>query len=764
MRSTLIDLGVFGNFLRRTCSLRPKMLANTLYLCYPYSARADRPTVWVTHHGGRGPKSGGFMARLRTSGASRRAKGRHRKTNERARHLEVSAWLGSGAITLGIGAALASGVGVAHADEGSSGSSSSASPSDGQPKGLSSNSPSESTTAVNNQTTTSVAATSKLGSSPGSSSDTKPKASKTEKPVSTVSSSGGRVKPTATKAEDSNAAGADDASVTVHNTLTVTTAVKKAAPIQSLNTEANTTDYEPASVHTSTTVTGTAATTAIDAPPTTPVAITAVVEGSTARTAAGTTSSGTGPAANIAIRTLALTTSLNTVDPARAAYLKQFKDADPNDLYATPASAGYVPPTPPNFTDDQYRQFVADGVAKTGTTGFSLTSNGALQYANTHNQNVAVLYATKAAGYAEPSGIRIVRPGQTVVLPAPPQGAVAEAQLPKSNGQLNEVAVAAVGYPPFTKPAAVPITQQLANALNAVAVSVNSALVSITNQVNATIQLAAARVNSVIVSIAVNAGNVAAAFGAGGLPNAIDYLNTVNSLNPIASKSGAPTSTGALYSTLRGVTKGDTDGIVVEKIAAADGNRYIVYLGGTDLLSTTNQPFVKNLPSYLGKVDNHQVNVIRAALGNDTNAKIMLVGYSQGGLDAQNIATNQKSLGLHVTTVVTYGTPIIITAPAHTDFLIGFIQDDKDSVVNLSNNKNDLTSNRNAGNVYTAASSSDRDIAQINKDFFYVHGAQKTYVELGNRFDSIGYPVEANIQKFKGTVTTIYGATKSSIA
>jgi hypothetical protein len=154
---------------------------------------------------------------------------------------------------------------------------------------------------------------------------------------------------------------------------------------------------------------------------------------------------------NMALRAMALTSTLAAVDPARAAYIKQFTDADPNNLYFTPGSPGYVAPTPSPLTDAQYSQFVVDYVATKGTSGFSQTSTGALQYTNTNSQNVAVLYGSKAAGFAEPSGIRIVRPGQTVVLPSGAQGAVASAQLPRTGTQINEVAVAAVGYPPFTK-------------------------------------------------------------------------------------------------------------------------------------------------------------------------------------------------------------------------------------------------------------------------------------------------------------------------
>ena len=57
--------------------------------------------------------AGGHRAKTAAGGKSRRAKGRHRATPE---HRVARGWLGAGAITLGVGAALASGSGVAHAD------------------------------------------------------------------------------------------------------------------------------------------------------------------------------------------------------------------------------------------------------------------------------------------------------------------------------------------------------------------------------------------------------------------------------------------------------------------------------------------------------------------------------------------------------------------------------------------------------------------------------------------------------------------------
>jgi hypothetical protein len=83
--------------------------------------------------------AGGHRVKTASGGGSRRAKGRHRaKQTTRA----TNGWLGAGALTLGLGAALASGTGVAHADgttaDGTSSSSASSSANSSSSPGASS--------------------------------------------------------------------------------------------------------------------------------------------------------------------------------------------------------------------------------------------------------------------------------------------------------------------------------------------------------------------------------------------------------------------------------------------------------------------------------------------------------------------------------------------------------------------------------------------------------------------------------------------------
>jgi hypothetical protein len=108
------------------------------------------------------------------------------------------------------------------------------------------------------------------------------------------------------------------------------------------------------------------------------------------------------------------------------------------------------------------------------------------------------------------------------------------------------------------------------------------------------------------------------------------------------------------------------DGVHIEKVVGPDGRtRLIAYFQGQD--STSNRSGipgdVRDAKLLTGGVDKQALQDIRNALSScpdGGNTDIMLVGLSQGGMDAQNIAAQAKSLNLHVTNVVTYGSPITV--------------------------------------------------------------------------------------------------------
>lgn len=92
----------------------------------------------------------------------------------------------------------------------------------------------------------------------------------------------------------------------------------------------------------------------------------------------------------------------------------------------------------------------------------------------------------------------------------------------------------------------------------------------------------------------------------------------------------------------------------VQMVQGEDGKtRYIVYIGGTngDLFGEGQSPWA-NVPAARGQLDQAQVDELYKLIPKD--AEVMLVGYSQGGMDAQNIAKDGK---LNVTQIVTFGSP-----------------------------------------------------------------------------------------------------------
>jgi hypothetical protein len=147
--------------------------------------------------------------------------------------------------------------------------------------------------------------------------------------------------------------------------------------------------------------------------------------------------------------------SLAAVDPAREAYLRQFRDADPTDRFYTPASPEYTPAPPgaPVLTVEQ-------AAAQFGTSGFGRDAQNNLTYTNRTNDDVALLFGFDPA--IEPQGIRVVRPGAIVTVPG---GAriIASAQAPQaypSSPYVNFIAVggstATAGCGTGARPAASP--------------------------------------------------------------------------------------------------------------------------------------------------------------------------------------------------------------------------------------------------------------------------------------------------------------------
>lgn len=97
----------------------------------------------------------------------------------------------------------------------------------------------------------------------------------------------------------------------------------------------------------------------------------------------------------------------------------------------------------------------------------------------------------------------------------------------------------------------------------------------------------------------------------------------------------------------------DSSGYRVEEVVGPDNQRrYIVYIVGT--FGSSSQTLLSNIDAHKKRVDS-QIAALNKLIPED--AEVMLVGYSQGGMDAQNIAASGE-LKAQVKEIVTFGSPV----------------------------------------------------------------------------------------------------------
>lgn len=203
-----------------------------------------------------------------------------------------------------------------------------------------------------------------------------------------------------------------------------------------------------------------------------------------------------------------------------------------------------------------------------------------------------------------------------------------------------------------------------------------------------------------------------------GLPQLVDAL----------AQQGPSTATSRLYRTLRYLTATDADGIVINTVLGRDNTqRLVVYLGGTVPFSTTNQPVVDNLIGWNKSVKPAQLNLVLTALHGDKTKPVLLVGYSQGGMDAQNLAQSLAGMGYNVQGVVGFGSPIVRTPGATYETV--FLADILDPVSTLRQGDVSVAGRQ----LFTGISSSALDPGFGNLN---VHARITTYEQIGRQFDS----------------------------
>lgn len=231
----------------------------------------------------------------------------------------------------------------------------------------------------------------------------------------------------------------------------------------------------------------------------------------------------------------------------------------------------------------------------------------------------------------------------------------------------------------------------------------------------------------------------------------------------------APRGISALYSTLR---VGGSDGLRIQEVLGDDRvRRYIVYMNGTgsagDPWNLANRlTWPGNIPKYLfQQTDPYILEQMRRQI--PQGSEVMLVGYSQGGIDAQNIAALGRS-EFNVTDVVTFGSPTV--AGAHPEAfgtnvlhvrawndpvpMLEVFEDRRESVV--SNVQSTVIS------LVHHATGQSGQVTQFvgdpgySADPFTIHGDARTYVNIGGDLDANAAPqYEHYVQsqsRYQGTV------------
>lgn len=301
-----------------------------------------------------------------------------------------------------------------------------------------------------------------------------------------------------------------------------------------------------------------------------------------------------------------------------ATVLRPFLDADPTaKFYYTRYLVEHKGDTitAPYFADDaEYQQYLAFVGAYVGHANFSRNSQGRLVYTNRYSQDVMVLYAERL-DTPIPQGVHVVRPGQSVTLPAAPLGNFAVA-VPQSYGidgfgsSSLSVAYLNARLSPGGMPGAFPS---------------NIRPVSTGPQISY-----AKKTSQSVLRITVK---------------------------PYTGKK-APEGAGKLYDETR---KDGLDGLRIDSVRGTGNQvRLIVYMGGTN--QAPRLPALRNLNLIAGYQDPYIASRIAGAAAHvkrqyGYSPEIMLVGFSQGGMDAQNLA-RLDSQEFNIAAVVTFGSPL----------------------------------------------------------------------------------------------------------
>lgn len=203
-----------------------------------------------------------------------------------------------------------------------------------------------------------------------------------------------------------------------------------------------------------------------------------------------------------------------------------------------------------------------------------------------------------------------------------------------------------------------------------------------------------------------------------------------------------PSGAKGLWDELQAIPKDPgSAGYRVEHVVGPDGkDRYIVYIAGTD--GAEGQQKISNVAAANGVPDDKQLEELKRII--PRGADVMLVGYSQGGMDAQNIAA-QKDNGFNVTQIVTFGSPV----RPDLDFPAVHIQANGDGIPTSASIMpwspyltNSVGDNPDA-KIYHGQSN-------VGGMGINIHGNSYSY--LAEKWDDAKYGAASGISNFQGTV------------
>ncbi|WP_052070857.1 WXG100 family type VII secretion target [Rhodococcoides fascians] len=225
-------------------------------------------------------------------------------------------------------------------------------------------------------------------------------------------------------------------------------------------------------------------------------------------------------------------------------------------------------------------------------------------------------------------------------------------------------------------------------------------------------------------------------------------------------------STSSMYTRIRSDEDKNNDGMTIDKVVGSDGiERYVVYLDGTggagDVWNMGNR-----LSAYANGYKIFGINdsyITERMSKIPSGAEVMLVGYSQGGIDAQNIAASGK---FNVTDVVTFGSPKVPNAdPASRGVNVLQLEAFFDPVprtdsvaANPARITGDALFDAAAGFLDPNRGATERFVGVgEGQDPIDIHGNQASYESVGRQFDNSTDPrfdtIRQSMTRYQGTVT-----------